>query len=154
MATNVLDTTNAVNASKEPLSKNKRPCIACSMARKKCELVEGKYPCKRCLDRFIKGTTNSILCEPSRRRSRFRKNDKASELTGKQQWMSYNGAQEIFVNGNVAPQAYTHPPSQDEVALGTDQVEQRAPNENDILPFIANPDAFGQAYFAGGFWGQ
>lgn len=105
MSSNVLETSNSSSEDAKDISKkstklNMKPCQSCKEARKKvcttigpvgirideniplaqCELFEGAYPCKRCLDRFFKGVTSTIVCGPSQRRSRSRKNDLGNGL--------------------------------------------------------------------------
>ncbi|KLO07666.1 hypothetical protein SCHPADRAFT_945081 [Schizopora paradoxa] len=110
MCSNVLEIASSSSEDAKDIPKkstklNMKPCQSCKEARKKCDLFEGAYPCKRCLDRFFKGVTSTIVCGPSQRRSRSRKNDLGNGLLTAMDAFPYSTAQWILYNdtqGNLA----------------------------------------------------
>ncbi|KLO13153.1 hypothetical protein SCHPADRAFT_890243 [Schizopora paradoxa] len=130
----LISTSNANKSIMLKKTRNTRPCLSCSKARKKCELVEGSYPCKRCIHRLASGDTDCLICAPSQRRpgSRYRKFRSASEQQMRQlvlesshrsneppafpaaneeaaaedcSWIQYDGTQGGFANNQVEQQA-------------------------------------------------
>ncbi|KLO07668.1 hypothetical protein SCHPADRAFT_945083 [Schizopora paradoxa] len=152
------ESATAFDAGVNTLPKNMKPCIACSKARKKCELVEGTYPCKRCTDRFLRDTSKGINCIPSKRRSGLQNGGVPSALNGGQasmedqsamQWIPYYGPQDISANDTVAVAPQVPLPH---VTPGTNEAQSHALDDHDMPPVIADPEAFGQGFSAGSSW--
>ncbi|KLO07675.1 hypothetical protein SCHPADRAFT_932284 [Schizopora paradoxa] len=132
------ESATAFDAGVNTLPKNMKPCIACSNARKKCELVEGTYPCKRCTDRFIQGVSKDINCVPSQRRPGLRNGGVPNALNGGQtsfadhlQWIPYYGPQDISANDTVA---VAPPVPLPHVTSSTGEAQHHTLNDHDMPP--------------------